>query len=703
MTQILDISGNYFSTVPDQDWARVAALQSLQNLNMSFSEIQDLTWLSSKSLIKLQATDNAITKLPKFGTAAPKLQVLNLANNPLKQVNAIWFANMTSLLELSLSNCGVSELQDHVFDSVPSLLTINIDRNPLTALSRAVLSTHLSKLNFMSVTQSTLTEAAIDISQLLNLQAMFWTSDFCPNGFFGVGQTVCLRCPDGTFKPAGPDGRPACVACGAGTSDVDFHPQTECQVCPAGTYAAPGSSGACQQCAAGTTDADNDPSTPCVACGPGFYALPGATGLCVPCTAGTTDVDNSAATPCVACGAGTYVDIGSTGECVQHNCTAGSIDDDLNASTPCVPCGEGHFVPDGQSGPCEPFECTGGTEDDDHNPATPCTRIPQTVAAAGSSNSATVGAVVGSLVAIVTLLCLVLVYLWWARRQRWREKNKPFSFDDALAELRRQGLAGSAPLGLDGQPRELRRGAVRLLDSIGEGAFGTVYKALVDERSTTGVPEYTVAVKVLKDEPTSGEIKEFMREAAIMAQFQHPNVVSLIGVVTVGDPAMLVLQFCEHGSLLSFLRKHIGFQQLQLGSKYSLMADIARGMDYLASRNVVHRDLAARNVLVGSDFVCKVSDFGLSREVDSNSADYYSSAKGKLPLRWTAPEALQTRHFSTWSDIWSFGILCGEVFDNGEKVRRCGVFFFAHCVHILPVAAICGLQQRVCVGLLACR
>jgi serine/threonine protein kinase len=191
----------------------------------------------------------------------------------------------------------------------------------------------------------------------------------------------------------------------------------------------------------------------------------------------------------------------------------------------------------------------------------------------------------------------------------------------------------------------------------------------MDERSATGVPEYTVAAKVLKDEPTSGEIKEFMREAAIMAQFKHPNVVSLIGVITVGAPAVLVLQFCEYGSLLSFLKKHTGFQELQLGSKYSLMTDIARGMAYLAGRNVVHRDLAARNVLVGSDFVCKVSDFGLSREIEAGNADYYSSAKGKLPLRWTAPEALKTRHFSAWSDVWSFGILCGEIFDNGEKVR----------------------------------
>jgi serine/threonine protein kinase len=272
------------------------------------------------------------------------------------------------------------------------------------------------------------------------------------------------------------------------------------------------------------------------------------------------------------------------------------------------------------------------------------------------------------------LVLVGLFFLWRARRARANKKKQPFSFDTTLSELRNRGFGDNA---LEDRPREMKRNAIKLLNNIGEGAFGTVYKGLVDERSTTGVPEYTVAVKVLKNEPTGSEIKEFMREAAIMAQFKYPNVLSLVGVCTAGEPAMIVLQFCEHGSLLSFLKKHTGFQQLQLASKLSILADVAGGMTYLASCNVVHRDLATRNVLVGSDFGCKVSDFGLSREMESGSADYYASPKGMLPLRWTAPEALKTRHFATASDVWSFGITCGEVFDDGELVceRVCGVCF----------------------------
>ncbi len=74
-------------------------------------------------------------------------------------------------------------------------------------------------------------------------------------------------------------------------------------------------------------------------------------------------------------------------------------------------------------------------------------------------------------------------------------------------------------------------------------------------------------------------------------------------------------------------------------------------------------------MLLSADYVCKVSDFGLSRELPADVSEYYASALGMAPLRWTAPEALLKRHYSTASDVWSFGILCGEIFDNGALVR----------------------------------
>jgi serine/threonine protein kinase len=98
-----------------------------------------------------------------------------------------------------------------------------------------------------------------------------------------------------------------------------------------------------------------------------------------------------------------------------------------------------------------------------------------------------------------------------------------------------------------------------------------------------------IAFQVLKPSATVMEKRAFMSEAALMAQFDHPNVVSLIGVCTAGDPHVLVLQFCENGSLLSFLQARIGKRSTPFQLKYEFMLGVAEGMTYLASLHVVHR------------------------------------------------------------------------------------------------------------------
>ncbi|MEQ2197098.1 hypothetical protein XENOCAPTIV_022928, partial [Xenoophorus captivus] len=100
-----------------------------------------------------------------------------------------------------------------------------------------------------------------------------------------------------------------------------------------------------------------------------------------------------------------------------------------------------------------------------------------------------------------------------------------------------------------------------------------------------------------------------------------------------------------------------------------MLRGIASGMKYLAEMSYVHRDLAARNILINSNLVCKVSDFGLSRFLQENSSDptYTSSLGGKIPIRWTAPEAIAFRKFTSASDVWSYGIVMWEVMSFGER------------------------------------
>uniref|UniRef100_A0A3P8ZAJ1 receptor protein-tyrosine kinase n=1 Tax=Esox lucius TaxID=8010 RepID=A0A3P8ZAJ1_ESOLU len=91
---------------------------------------------------------------------------------------------------------------------------------------------------------------------------------------------------------------------------------------------------------------------------------------------------------------------------------------------------------------------------------------------------------------------------------------------------------------------------------------------------------------------------------------------------------------------------------------------VSKGMDFLASNNCVHRDLAARNVLICEGKLVKICDFGLARDV-MNDSNYVAKGSTFLPLKWMAPESIFQNLYTTFSDVWSFGILLWEIFSLG--------------------------------------
>nr|XP_028597526.1 ephrin type-B receptor 2 [Podarcis muralis] len=212
--------------------------------------------------------------------------------------------------------------------------------------------------------------------------------------------------------------------------------------------------------------------------------------------------------------------------------------------------------------------------------------------------------------------------------------------------------------------KEIDISCVKIEQVIGAGEFGEVCSGHL---KLPGKRESFVAIKTLKSGYTEKQRRDFLSEASIMGQFDHPNVIHLEGVVTKSPPVMIVTEFMENGSLDSFLRQNDGqFTVIQL---VGMLRGIAAGMKYLADMNYVHRDLAARNILVNSNLVCKVSDFGLSRFLEDDTSDptYTSALGGKIPIRWTAPEAIQYRKFTSASDVWSYGIVMWEVMSYGER------------------------------------
>ncbi|XP_035279213.1 ephrin type-A receptor 7 isoform X3 [Anguilla anguilla] len=210
--------------------------------------------------------------------------------------------------------------------------------------------------------------------------------------------------------------------------------------------------------------------------------------------------------------------------------------------------------------------------------------------------------------------------------------------------------------------KELDASCIKIERVIGAGEFGEVCSGRL---KLPGKRDMSVAIKTLKNGYTEKQRRDFLCEASIMGQFDHPNVVHLEGVVTRGKPVMIVIEYMENGSLDAFLRKHDGqFTVIQL---VGMLRGIAAGMRYLSDMGYVHRDLAARNILVNSNLVCKVSDFGLSRVMEDDPEAVYTTTGGKIPVRWTATEAIQYRKFTSSSDVWSYGIVMWEVMSYGER------------------------------------
>ncbi|GAB1610070.1 tyrosine-protein kinase Src42A-like isoform X2, partial [Argonauta hians] len=201
---------------------------------------------------------------------------------------------------------------------------------------------------------------------------------------------------------------------------------------------------------------------------------------------------------------------------------------------------------------------------------------------------------------------------------------------------------------------EIPRTDIQLQGVLGRGQFGEVRKGLWKN-------SITVAVKTLK--PGSMSSESFLEESKIMKKCKHKNLVLLYAVCTIGEPILIVTEYMCNGSLLNYLRAAdpsvLNFEIL-----IHMAAQIACGMSYLETNNLIHRDLAARNILVGKENVVKIADFGLARLIVD---DEYNSQQGsKFPVKWTAPEAIFKSKFTTKSDVWSFGILMMEILTYGS-------------------------------------
>ena len=226
------------------------------------------------------------------------------------------------------------------------------------------------------------------------------------------------------------------------------------------------------------------------------------------------------------------------------------------------------------------------------------------------------------------------------------------------------------------EKKEYPRNDVIYIRDIGQGAFGRVFQA----RAPTLVrsQEWSlVAVKMLKEDATEEMQKDFEQEASLMVEFDHPNIVKLLGVCAIGKPMCLLFEYMSKGDLNDFLRncspEHFivrrrsnevltpDMPKLDHIEQLHISKQIAAGMVYIAQKGYVHRDLATRNCLVCDNLTVKISDFGLTRRL-ANSDYYQGSDHDAIPIRWMPLESVLYNRFTCESDVWSFGIVLWEIF-----------------------------------------
>ncbi|XP_042365393.1 muscle, skeletal receptor tyrosine-protein kinase [Plectropomus leopardus] len=320
------------------------------------------------------------------------------------------------------------------------------------------------------------------------------------------------------------------------------------------------------------------------------------------------------------------------------------------------------------------------------------------------------------------------------RRKQWRNRKRAMETPTLSAlpsellldRLHPNPMYQRVPLLLNSKllALEYPRNNIQYVRDIGEGAFGRVFQArapgLLPMESFT-----MVAVKMLKEEASADMQNDFQREAALMAQFDHPNIVRLLGVCAVGKPMCLMFEYMAHGDLNEFLRRRSPNQSVRTLSRASLSGrsfsseleagllscaeqlsiskQIAAGMAYLSERKFVHRDLATRNCLVGEEMVVKIADFGLSRNI--YSADYYKANENDaIPIRWMPPESIFYNRYTTESDVWAYGVVLWEIFSNGMQpyygMGHEEVIYYVRDGHILSCPENCPLElynlMRLC-------
>ncbi|XP_018430414.1 PREDICTED: tyrosine-protein kinase SRK3-like [Nanorana parkeri] len=203
---------------------------------------------------------------------------------------------------------------------------------------------------------------------------------------------------------------------------------------------------------------------------------------------------------------------------------------------------------------------------------------------------------------------------------------------------------------------EIDPASIKKVRRLGRGQFGLVWLGLWNGTTEVAIKELQVSAESLQ--------KSLYEEAKTMWRLSHEKLLKLYAVCLQTQPVFIVTEYMKHGTLKRYLRGRQELRNLEFYQLVDFAVQIAQGMFYMEQKGCVHRDLRSENILLSAMMSCKIGDFGLARFMDSSSIAV--SAGAQIPIKWTAPEVFQYQKYSSKSDVWSFGVLLGEIMTYGK-------------------------------------
>ncbi|KAJ1413141.1 Serine-threonine/tyrosine-protein kinase, catalytic domain [Sesbania bispinosa] len=241
------------------------------------------------------------------------------------------------------------------------------------------------------------------------------------------------------------------------------------------------------------------------------------------------------------------------------------------------------------------------------------------------------------------------------------EKGLPLApFLSKISSIKLVGMKGSLPI-IDYEQIEKSTNNFEEGNILGEGGFGRVYKARLDDN-------LDVAVKKLRCE-SQNATREFENEVDLLSKIQHPNIISLLGCSIDDNTKFIVYELMQNGSLEAQLHGPSRGSALTWHMRMKIALDTARGLEYLHEHchpAVIHRDMKSSNILLDANFNAKLSDFGLAITNGSQNKNIKLSGT----LGYVAPEYLLDGKLTDKSDVYAFGVVLLELLLGRKPVEK---------------------------------